>query len=135
MVLHDDEAAFVRAFILPERQDRWLSGLASEKRRWKMLHRLADERDLRADRMTPIERTLASAEAIWTHLARLGAKGPCHVISELEELDARDMPAPQALEECVGLGLGTVLLLIPARLAYYEAESPGKRWILHSTGT
>jgi hypothetical protein len=128
--LHPDEAAFVRAFINPERHDRWLSGLASGKHREKMLHRLADARDLRADRMTSLDPALASGEAIWKHLARLGAKGPCHVISEIKELDGQDMPASQALEECVGAGLGTVLSLIPGRLAYFEEETPRKRWIL-----
>jgi hypothetical protein len=130
MSLHDDEGAFVRAFILPERQDRWLSGLASDKHREKLLHRLADARDLCADRMTAIDPALATSEAIWKHLAQLGARGPCHVISEIEDLDGRDMPALQALEECVGTGLGTVLSLIPGRLAYFEEETPRKRWIL-----
>jgi hypothetical protein len=128
--MSEHEAAFVRAFILPERQDRWLSGLASAKHREKMLHRLADARDLRADRMTPLEPALASGEALWKHLARLGAPGSCHVISEIEDLDGRDLPAVEALEECVGTGLGTVLSLIPGRLAYFEEENPRKRWIL-----
>jgi hypothetical protein len=125
-----DEAAFVRAFILPERQDRWLSGLGSKKHREKMLHRLADSRDLRPDRMTPLSRALSSSEAIWKHLAALGANGPCHVISEIAELDGQDLPAQQALEGCVGAGLGTVLSLIPGRLAYFEEEDPRKRWVL-----
>jgi hypothetical protein len=101
MPLHADEAAFIRAFILPERQERWQFALASEKHRGKTLHRLADSRDFRTDRMTALDRTLASGEAIWKHLASVGAKETCHVISEIEDLDGRDMPTPAALEECV----------------------------------
>ncbi len=130
MPLHSDEAAFIRAFILPERQERWQLALASEKHRSKTLHRLADSRDFSTDRMTVLDRTLTSGEAIWKHLANLGANESCHVISEIEDLDGRDMPTQQALEECVGMGLGTVLSLIPGRLAYFEEENVKRRWVL-----
>jgi hypothetical protein len=36
-----------------------------------------------------------------------------------------------ALELVIGSGLGTVISCIPGKLAYYEGELPGDRYVLH----
>lgn len=132
MPLHEDEAAFIRSFVNPDRQERWLSALASEKHRDKILHRLADARDLRPERMTLLDRQLNSPDAIWRHFAALGAKATCHALSEDATLDGRDLSSTEALQECVGQGLGTVISFLPGRLCFFEEETPGKRWVLRA---
>jgi hypothetical protein len=58
------------------------------------------------------------------------APATCHAISTDRTLDGRDLPLREALDAIVGSGMGTVLLCIPGRLAYYEAEDAGERYIL-----
>ena len=62
-----------------------------------------------------------------------GAKEECYVLSTCEELYAKTKSLSQALEECVGSGLPSIILCIPDKLAYFEAEQeigPPPRFLL-----
>ncbi len=63
-------------------------------------------------------------------LLQAGAPETCYVFSEWNELDTKEMKLDEALTACIGYGMGTVLSCIPGRLAFYEAEGPGQRFIL-----
>jgi hypothetical protein len=130
MLLHHAEAAFVHSFVNPDRQQRWLSALANNKRRSKILDRLADSRDLQLNRMQLMDRKLNFPESIYSYFIAFGARYECHAISEIKPLDGRDLPTLEALQKCVGFGVGTVLSFIPGRLCFYEQETPSRRWIL-----
>lgn len=60
-----------------------------------------------------------------------GAGNVCQVISEYGEIDGKEMPLDEALEEIVGRSMGTFLSCIEGRLAYFEDED--ERWILERT--
>jgi hypothetical protein len=124
------EEAFVQAFIVPDKQSRYLSLLASRKRRDMFLDRLNHHLDYDptfAVRVPPEQQT---AERIETLLRKRGAPDTCHVISSKSDWDAQDMPLHDALDFVFGSSIGTVLCCIPGRLAYYEAEDIRGRFIL-----
>ena len=124
------EEAFVRAFIVPDKQSRYLDQLASRKRRGLFLDRLNHALDYDpafATRVPPSQQTAISIEAL---LRKRGAPDTCHTISSLAEWDGRDLPLREALDLVVGFSIGTVLCCVPSRLAYYEAEDMGERYIL-----
>jgi len=124
------EEAFVRSFILQDKQARYLEMLASVKRRNRFLDRLNHHLDYDpscARRVAPCQQTASAIESL---LRRHGAPDVCHIISSLAKWDSLDLPLHKALELVVGYNVGTVLCCIPARLAYYESEDLGERYIL-----
>jgi hypothetical protein len=124
------EEAFVRSFIVAEKQARYIEQLASPKRRRQLLDRLDHALDYDpafAIRIPPSQQKPASIETL---LRKKGAGDICHTISSSSDWDAREMPLAEALELVVGSGMGTVLSCVPGRLAYYEAEDMSERYLL-----
>ena len=128
---HGPRNRFVATFVLPDCQPRWLDFLSKPKRRSSFLHRLADDRDFDSRLRVPIPPSYQTPESVAAQLQKLHAPTACHLISEQTELDGRDMDLLAALELVIGSGLGTVISCIPGKLAYYEGEMPGDRYVLH----
>lgn len=63
-------------------------------------------------------------------LRTLGAPEKCVIISENHDLDKKEAALAEALDECVGAGFGFFLSCIPGKVAYFEAEDLGERYIL-----
>jgi len=124
------EEAFVQAFIVQDKQSRYLSLLASQKRRTVFLDRLNHNLDFDSAFAVLVPSNQQSAEEIEKLLRKQGAQNTCHLISAKPEWDAQDMPLRKALDLVVGINIGTVLCCIPGRLAYYESEDLGRRFIL-----
>jgi len=59
-----------------------------------------------------------------------GAPEECVLLAEDAALDGRRLPLAEALSMVVGRGMGAFLSCIPGRLAFYEGEEPGQRYIL-----
>ena len=124
------EEAFVQAFIVPDKQSRYLSLLGSRKRRAGFLDRLNHHLDYDPAFAVRVPSDQQTADRIEALLRKRGAPDACHVISSRAEWDAQDKPLREALELVVGFSIGTVLSCIAGRLAYYEAEDMGDRFIL-----
>ena len=125
---HEEE--LFKAFIVPERRGRYLALLESAKKRSKLVNRLPHCHDIdpRYSRLVPVH--LQTSEDIYSLLTAEGAPQTCHVVSELSDVDGRDMPLIEALDVVVASEMGTLLSCIPGKLAYYEGEEPGERYIL-----
>lgn len=124
------EQEFIKAFILPPKQARYLSLLESRKGRGKILDRLdhLDDLDVRFATLVPTNKqTVTDIERL---LTQKGAPAICHILSSNSSIDDRDMSLCEALGETVGQGMGSIISCIPGRLAYYESEEPGLRYIL-----
>ena len=67
---------------------------------------------------------------ILAELRRRGAPDLCYVISNDDELDGRSMPLEAALAGVYCGDMGAIISCIPGKLAYYEGEDPGERYIL-----
>lgn len=119
--IHEDEAAFVRAFIVRERCERWLTLLAHPKGRRKILDRLNHhhrrELDLRHAREGP-----SGYQGILTTLVELGAGSMAHVMADSSDFDGRDLPLREALEAFVMHPFAVVVSCVPGRLAVFHEE-------------
>jgi hypothetical protein len=124
------EAAFVRAFVIPPKQGRFLELLPNRKRRKSVLRTLYHFRDLDPRFASQIPASDQSTAQIEGLLLSFGAPKECYLISDDRDLDAHTMALTTALEEARGTGGGTVLSCIPGQLGYYEGEEPGDRWLL-----
>ncbi len=124
------EEAFVRAFILTEKQERYLELLASPRRRHGFLDRLNHHLDYDPALATHVPAFDQTASCIGRLLRQRGAPEICHTISSHREWDGQELPLRQALDLIVGFSMGTVLCCVPGKLAYYEAEDLSRRYIL-----
>lgn len=126
MPLHPDEEATIRAFIVPHRRPRYLEQMADPERRRRFLNRLNHCRDLDPRFATPASDVSAS------DLAERGAPKRCRLISAAAELDGREMPLAEAIEEVQSHGWGTIICCLPGRLAWFRDESatPTREFLL-----
>ena len=129
--MHKHEEAIVRAFIIPEKRDRYLTLLGKKKRRPKVLDALNHFRDL--DQRYCI--SLHSSTDVVAALRDRGAPEKCYLISAIRELDGREMSLSEAIETIEIEGWGTLVSCVPGRLAYYYGEHGEERTILERKGS
>ena len=128
--LNPHEEQFAWAFIVPAKRERYLSLLQSAKGRSKLAHGLnhCGDLDMRYAKLVPVsQQHVGDIERI---LKQKGAPAVCHVMSSNPDIDEQDMPPRKALEETVGQTMGTLISCVPGKLAYFEFEDAGERYIL-----
>jgi hypothetical protein len=127
----DDEAT-VRAFVTRPKRDRFLCllGEYGARGRHQVCLQLAHLRDLDTRWASRVATADATPTRIEELLRERGAGDSCHLLSESHELDGRWMALGDALTAVVGSSYGTFVTCIPGRLAYFEGEEPGERWLL-----
>jgi hypothetical protein len=126
--------ALIRAFVAPERQDRLVGLLGSERGRDKLRGGLAHFAGLDARHVVPIAGSDQSPDGIARLLRGRGAPGTCVLLAEDAALDGQEVGLEEALRQVVGRGMGAFLSCVPGRLAYFEGEGPKERYILARVG-
>lgn len=126
----EQEAALIRAFIIPTKRERLVELLAKPKRRQDVLNTLYHFAGLDPRFISRIHGAESSAEGIEALLRSKGAPDLCYAISTDSELDGRTVPLREALTRILGLGHGTFLSCVPGSLGYFEGEEIGERYVL-----
>ena len=124
------EAALVRAFVLGERCARVLHQLTNPKRRQKFVAELPHFERFDSRWIVTIPANQQNADGIERILLRKGAPTDCYVLSVNASIDRRTMSLRTSLDLVVCREPGTILSCISGRLAYYEGEQPGNRYVL-----
>ena len=122
------EFELITAFFAPTKRERYLEMVGKPKTRKKFLRELSHFKALDPRYCFAIPRAEHTAGQIAAFLVRKGAPATCWITSEDSDLDGREMPLVQALQEVVGRQMGTFLSCLPGKLAYFEDEED--RWIL-----
>lgn len=117
------EEIFVKTFIVADKRERYLTFLASEKKRRKFMARLYHVLETVPSRTAHIASRDNFAEKVGRTLRQKGAGKMCYVISPEEEWDGQEMPLGEMLEEVLRLDSVAILCCLPGKLAYYKAES------------
>jgi hypothetical protein len=133
--MNDHEEQFARAFIVPEKRERYLSLLQSKRGRRKLVagfHHCHDLDD-RFARLIPSDQQ--SAGSIEQILKKHGAPEVCYVMADDENIDGTEMNLTDALSQVVGMDAGALISCIPGKLAYFEMEGLGKRYLLIRGGS
>ena len=125
------EPQLIRAFILPQRQSRYLELLANPRRRHDLNRELSHFKHLDPNHAFTLPPGRKWAVDIYELLRSKGALEICYAISEEEDLDGKELALRDVLETIVGRGIGTFLSCIPGKLAYFEDEDG--RFILERT--
>lgn len=141
LIQADHEEALIRSFILPARQQRYLDQLNAPRRRRAFigahLQHMVDLDPRYSNKLDPARRQVPHDQRKRTHMLEIyaqlrsrGAPDTCRAISTNSALDGAVLGLLSALEAVVGQHRGTLLSCLPGRLAYYEGEDRGERYIL-----
>lgn len=119
------EELLIETFIASHRRSRWLTKLASAKRRQFLdgLNHCADF-DPRYTRPVPASLDLLAL------LRSRGAPTTCYVVSDSAALDGREMALEEAISAVEANGWGTLISCVPGRLACYIDEAGTRRRLL-----
>jgi hypothetical protein len=118
----------IGAFVVKERQARYLSLLNSEKGRKKLRSYIAHFKDL-DERFLQKINTQTSSE-LYFLLKSKKAPSFCYIISENTEYDGRTLPLQEAIEHLYSSGISYFLCCIPGKLAFFEGEDFNERYLL-----
>jgi hypothetical protein len=124
------EAATIRAFVVAGRRERILGLLAARGGRAKVRALLHHFHGLDERFTVEIDRSQHTPEAIARLLRERGAPATCRVMCSDADLDGATLPLDEGLADVVAAGAGALLICLPGRLAFYEAEDEGVRFIL-----
>lgn len=126
------EEVFVRAFVAPNRRQRWLDAVVNPSKRGRVLGRLDNTSDFiesYSQEYRPAGHGNEMVADISATLKRLGAGDACNVISAMQSVDGQALPVDVALVALLGRESG-VLICVPEHLALYLPEPPGRPVIL-----
>lgn len=126
----EHSSALVRAFIAPDRRERYLGLLASARGRAKLRRALAHLHDLDPRCTRELPKGVNTPAEIAAFLSAKGAPDECVLLAEDDALDGRCLPLADALDAVVGRGMGAFISCLPGRLALYEGEGPRERYLL-----
>lgn len=118
----EQEQAFVQAFIVPEKRERYCQLLSSSKRRGKILSEFYHHLDTVPTRTTAIANRDHNSNAVEKQLRQKGAGSTCYLISPEHDLDQQEMLLRKALDTLITHDGVAVVCCVPGRLAYYKAE-------------
>lgn len=125
--VHENDLAL---FVLSQHRARFRDSLAGAKRRKKfLLQDLGHFKYLDPRFAHSVPKRQQSASLLRELLKGKGAPDLCYVVSTDPELDGREVPLGEALERIVGITEGFASC-IPGRLAYFEGEDRGMRYLL-----
>jgi hypothetical protein len=124
------DEAIIRAFLRPERAERFLALLARKDGRRKLRRELAHLRAFDDRYLHRVAPNAATPQALAALLRGKGAPAECYCLSEHAAVDGRVLPLLEALTAVVGSGMGTIVSCVPGRLAFFEGEEPGERYVL-----
>ncbi len=114
------EKAFVLAFVLPEKRERYDDFMGKPKRRWDILNRFNHFFDFVPAHCQRIKRTDAAGLA--KILRSRGASDVGYVMGG--DNDGETLPLQEAINGCLGSPSGAVISCIPGKLALYLQEFP-----------
>jgi hypothetical protein len=72
--------------------------------------------------LKPIPAPNSDYHDILSYLRLKHAPEMCYVISTIKDIDGQFIPLTDALKRAVGFGLPSIVICIPGKLAYFEAE-------------
>ena len=129
------EEIVVKTFFEKRIQERVMYELFSPKKRDKALHRLNHDykRNLREQYLIEIPEPNSCSSELANLLQKHGAGKQCYALSFNGDIDGKELPLLTALEHAVGYGFPSLIVCIPNKLAYFEAEQvygPPPRYIL-----
>jgi hypothetical protein len=126
MTTRELEILTINKYFQKDKATRYADFVSKDKTRMKFISVLAQLKDLKYSMFEKLNRNEKDHVLRRAYQQRLDT---CYVISENTRIDRHFMAIEQALDETIGRGMGTLLILGPAKIVYYEGEAMEGRWI------
>ena len=123
------EIALFQFFTVPSKRARYAELLRGMKGRTKVRQSLDHFGDLDLRYCTKLPANEGTPCKLFVQLRHLGAPSFCYILSSNEEVDGKELELEEALGSVVGRGCGTFVCCVPGKLAYFEGEKPGERYL------
>ena len=131
----EKEKQFVQNFITARMRERLLFELNHPQKRIRAIGRFCHTADqLLIPQTIYIKESKLSVPEISRVVSTfVPAKSTCYVLSYHSDLDACDMPLTEALNQCIGLGMPSILILDAKNVVVETEQSfgPSVKYILH----
>jgi hypothetical protein len=124
------ERQIVRLFVEPARQERVEFLLSKPKRRFNGIHEFHTSQILNPKCLVEIPGNQQYAPQIYSRMRELGAGDRCYVVSANDDFDASEIRLADALEQCVGFCVETILISSEGNVGYFEGGHAKDRYIL-----
>ena len=121
-LLNPEEEAFVNAFIVPDKRERYSAMLANPKKRSKILGLLYHNLDTIPAKTFAIADRDHNSVDVAKLLRQKGSGKSCYLISPEREFDQQEMLLENALETVISRDSAAIICCVPGHLAYYKAE-------------
>ena len=121
-IVQSEEKAFVQAFIVDSKRERYLTMLANPKKRTKILGLLYHNLDTIPAKAFAIANRDHNPVSVEKLLRQKGAGDFCYLISPETEFDQQQMPLREALDMLITQDSTGIACCLSGRLAYYKAE-------------
>ena len=128
MVIRDDDyirlnliSDFIEDFVSPSSRARLHYLLSKPKRRREIVHYFYSDEHLDQRSLHPIAAGDQNRERIYEMMRAVGAPLTCFVLSMEDEYND-EVNLKAALEECVGLCMGSILYCREAKIGYWEGH-------------
>jgi hypothetical protein len=129
----EHEPATIRAFVVPDKQERFLGFLAKPQTRKKFIKDLNHFRWFDQRFAAPVLWKVDPSLKLWAghvqgiaNIYRLlqskGAGQTCWVMSEIKDLDGREVDLEWVLEKVIDRQMGTILSCVPGKPALFAGE-------------
>ena len=120
------EDAFVRAYIVAEKRDRYLTFLKGPKHRHKILERLNHSLEYDDRHATVLNATHSIPNALTEYLMGRGVDHTmCCLMADGNPADGRSMRLDRAVLELLGNHWGALIICPPTPIAVYKPEDIG----------
>ena len=125
----EHERLLISAFVIKERQERYINLIATKKGRVKFRTYIPHFRDLNVKFSIPLP-SLQLDSQLHDLLKAEGAFDTCYVISENSRYDMQSLSIAIATKQFFNSGIAFFLSCIPGKLVYYEGEDTNQRFLL-----
>jgi len=128
-MLFEREMATLTAFTLGSKHERYSELLRTKRGREKVRLSLDHFGDLNLSYCKRVPAAEQTPSGVLALLQKLGAPVSCYVLSSNNEVDGQELELEEALNRIIGRGCGAFVCCIPGKLAYFEGENPGERFV------
>lgn len=127
------ESGFIKSFVIPRKQEKYLQLLSNAKVRKKLLDRFNHCQDLDFAHASVIPPELATQHDLISYLQKKGAPQTVHVIADESELDGQKLSLEAALAFATSHDFAVVISCLPGKLAFFKPESPSDIYLFQRT--
>lgn len=124
------ETAFIKTFIIKEKQERLLALIQNKKSRKRFRLLLAHNIEVNKKYVQILKTEEINIEYLRQLLKKYGSPNTCHIMCENSNYDDKEMTLNEALNEFINRDISFIMSCIPGKLAYFQGEGFAKKIIL-----